>query len=574
MSSSPVIKLGRRHFLLGAGGLALAIPYLPSLEKEARAGGETARSAARYFCICNDHGGGWDSNYFPQSPAWGKPVSEPYFLQGHTVRSAPLASSYAAGTDGKSGVSSTIRASTSAGVLTKGLVGKMNMLQGLDVPWYLAHNQGGALGNYAVNDASGCTTGCSTSDGYNVAQLGARPTIDQIMANSSGFYAKTPKAPTIPIAGPYNANQARSWSFSGAQNPSSSVVPMNNTDSSLPLFESIFTVSPGGGMKTRTPAIGRVLQNYNSLMTGNARLSAADKFRLGQHIDMLHTLEGSLGASTTCATTPPAPADNSQYGVYGTSPNFQLWGQLYMDVIAAAFICNATRVASMAFGDTSNFSPSWNATDQSDWHHLVAHLWYQDVQQGYLLESYQGFFEQVFLYLAAKLDGALDPDGNTVLDNSLLVWTQECCMETHEQYGVQTTTFGSASGTLNTGLYCDYRHQNFMPAQRTPGQNQPTAASSKIVNYVTWPGLLWEQWLATQLRAMQIPATDWQLWKDSKGAVQQGYGVPYMQMSQYGLSFAPHYIPDYAASWMGGPVTMSMSKYYSNAGSALPFLMG
>jgi hypothetical protein len=173
-----------------------------------------------------------------------------------------------------------------------------------------------------------------------------------------------------------------------------------------------------------------------------------------------------------------------------------------------------------------------------------------------------------------KLDAALDPDGYTVLDNSLLVWTQECCMETHEQYGIQTATFGSASGNMNAGLYCDYRHQNFMPAQRLPGQNQPGPSSTQITNYVTWPGLLWEQWLATQLQLMQVPNSDWQLWKDSKGAVQQGYGIPYMQMSEYGLSFAPHYIPAYASNWMGGPVTMSMSSYYSSAATPLPFLTG
>jgi hypothetical protein len=570
-SHFPVMKLGRRHFLLGAGGLALAIPHLPSLEKDAHAGG-TARAPARYFCICTDHGGTWDNNYYPQNAMWGTPMA--YGLQGHTVQAAPLAPSFSAGSDGKSGVSSVLRASTSAGVLTSALVAKMNLLQGLDVPWYLAHHQGGTLGNYAVNDSSGCTSNCSTSDGYNVAQLGARPTIDQIMASSAGFYATTPRAPTIPIAGAYGASQARSWAFSGAQNPSSTVVSMNDTDNSQALFNSIFTVSMGNGTKMRTPAVDRVLQNYNSLMNGNSRLSAADKFRLSQHIDMLNTLEGTLGAATTCSTTPPVPADNSAYGFYGTTPNYTKWGQLYMDVIAAAFVCNATRVATMAFGDTSLFSPSWMATSQSDWHHLAAHLWYQDTQQGYLVESYQGFFEQVFLYLAAKLDSVLDPDGNTVLDNSLLVWTQECCMETHEQYGIQTATFGSASGNLNTGLYCDYRHQNFMPAQRMPGQNQPGPASSKITSYVTWPGLLWEQWLATQLNVMQIAPSAWQLWKDSSGAVQQGYGTPYLQMDQYGLNFAPHYIPDYATGWKGGPVTMAMSDYYSNAGTSLPFLTG
>jgi len=571
MSSRPVIKLGRRHFLTGVGGFAIAIPFLPSLEREARAGdGGTSGSRAlpRYFFVCTDHGGCWDQSYFPINPSWGTPVQVNNGQPTHTVRSAPLAPLFTPGGDGRSGVSKVHRASTSAGTLTSNLVTKMNLLQGLDVPWYLAHNTG-INGNFARNDGSGS----AGQDGYAVAQLGARPTIDQIMAASPGFYAASPKSMAVTITGP---DQAHSFAFSGAQSASSTVVPVTNSQSSLPLFESIFGMSMGPQTKQRTSAIGRVLGSFNSLMTGNSRISAADKLRLGQHIDMLNTIESSLNATTTCSTTPTPPADNQNYGVYENDPNYALWGQLYMDVVAAAFICNASRVGSFGFGDTSNLSPGWNATGQSDWHHLVAHEWFQTTPQSYLLESYQAFFEQVFLYLAAKLDGALDPDGNTVLDNSLLVWGQECCMETHEQYGVQTATFGSASGNMKTGLYCDYRHQNFAPAARQVGMSQTGLGpvDAAILNYVTWPGLLWEQWLATQLNVMKIPPTAWQLWKDSSGAVQQGYGTPYLQMDQYGLNFAPHYLPSNAASWMGGPVPMSMSGYYSNASQTLPFLTG
>jgi hypothetical protein len=565
MSSRPVFKIGRRHFLAGVGGMALAIPYLPSLEREARAGGGTARTASRYFFVMTDHGGCYNNNFYPQNAKFGAPQKLSYGLNGHTVQAAPIDGSYGNLAGGRAGVSNVIQANS--GTFTKTLAKKLNLLQGLDVPWYLAHNQG-LNGAYQVNNGSGS----AGQDGYNVALLGARPTIDQIMAGSSGFYASTPKAPSIPIAGAYGqASQAHSWAFSGAQKASSTVVAMNNTQSSLPLFQQIFT--SGTTTKTRASAVDRVRGTFSSLMTSNSRISAADKFRLSQHIDALNTLEGSLNAHISCPTTPAAPADNQQNGFYNNDPNYTLWGQLFMEVIAAAFICNASRVGSFAFGDTSLFSPSFVASGIGNWHQNVAHEWGVASVQPYLVESYQAFFEQVFLYLAAKLDGAIDPDGNTVLDNSLLVWTQECCMETHEQMGIQTATFGGASGNMKTDLYCDYRNQNYAPAARQPGVGQNFTVDPAIMNYTTWPGLLWEQWLATQLHVMQIPAADWQLWNDAKGAREQGYGVPYLQVSEYGTHFAEHYLPAAtAATWKGGSVTMDMSPYYSNAGTPLPFL--
>ena len=56
----------------------------------------------------------------------------------------------------------------------------MNVIAGLDVPFYLAHHTGGHLGNFARNDGNG-------GDGA-LAQSNPRRTLDQIMAWSNSFY--------------------------------------------------------------------------------------------------------------------------------------------------------------------------------------------------------------------------------------------------------------------------------------------------------------------------------------------------------------------------------------------------
>jgi hypothetical protein len=261
------------------------------------------------------------------------------------------------------------------------------------------------------------------------------------------------------------------------------------------------------------------------------------------------------------------------YGIYGSTPNAQKWGQLFMDVLVAAFSCNATRIGAFGFGDTSGFSPGFAASGQTDWHQDVAHQWYIDQPQSWLVQSYQGLFEQVFLYLASALDGIQDVNGQTVLDNSLLVWGQECCMETHNQYGIQTVSFGGAGGALNTGLYCDYRYMGG-PCPISPANDAGTNASTALSGYVTYPGLLWEQWLATQLLAMGVPASQWELWQDASGNTEHGYGTPYVAASgTWEIPYAKHYLPN-NPNWAGGVPTITSSPYFENASQPLPFLMG
>ncbi len=522
------IRIGRRHFLAGAGGFTLAIPFLSSLEGSARAADPIAKS--RYFYLGTDHGGTFDANFFPN----GAPAATGSFTAGHAIGSAPLA---AAATDGRTTLSSVLSARSDT--LTPQLLTKMNVLRGLDVPWYIAHNTGQHLGNFARNDNNG-------EDGAAVSALGNRPTIDQIMANSPSFYPSADLEFTKQRAMIMNSSRALSWGFSDpAKGVASPVQNIQGENSSLQMFNNIF----GGGVivpKVRPPVVDKILASYNSLRQGNSRLSAADKLRLDAHISALAEVQASLTARVACSK-PADPTDDTQNHGRDDAADSAVWGQLYLDVVAAAFACNASRIGVLGWGETLGFS-SYNG---NDWHNDVAHNWFQDQAQGYLVESYQGVFEQAFVYLAAKLDALDDGNGKTVLDNTLLVWSQESGMETHASFSVPVVTFGSAGGYFSTGLYCDYRRTTSNTIK--PGAG--AGASAALDGYVTYPGVLYEQWLATQLLAFGIAPAEFELWKDSDGNVEHGYGTPYLS------DYVDHY-------------QSTSSVYFQNASQPLPLITG
>src|SRR5205823_4865634 len=132
---------------------------LPSL---ARA--QTATAPKYYVHFCTDHGGVWGANMFPQMV---QPQTQMY--AGRAIRQQPLALNVA---NGVASVSPVLSAPSAA--LTAKLAAKMNVIAGLDVPFYLAHHTGGHLGNFARNDGNG-------GDGA-LAQSNPRRTLDQIMA--------------------------------------------------------------------------------------------------------------------------------------------------------------------------------------------------------------------------------------------------------------------------------------------------------------------------------------------------------------------------------------------------------
>jgi hypothetical protein len=506
MSTNRPLRLGRRHFLLGLGGAALAIPFLPSLEKPARAGAGMARP--RFFYLGTDHGGCFDTSFFPTTPT----PQAATVTSSHAVHAGPLK---AAVSGGKASLSPVLTADATK--LTPGLVAKMNVLRGLDVPWYIAHNTGLHLGNFARNDNNG-------SDGAAVTALGMRPTIDQIMASSPGFYTATDLASTTLRSMVVNPGRQLSWAFADpAQGVASGVQSVQGLSSSIQLFNSVFgaVMKPG-----RPPVVDRVLENYKSLRQSNTRLSAADKARLDAHIAMLAQLDASLKAQVAC-TVPPTPTeDASQYQSMTTKSDAARWGQLFADVIAAAFACGASRIGVFGFGDTAAFS-DYTGTD---WHHDVAHQWYLDQPQAWLAQSYQAVFEQLFVYLAAKLDAIDDGNGRTLLDNSLLVWSQECGMETHGSASVPVVTAGSAAGYFNTGLYCDYRKTTDPSVQISYKADAPDGSTTNptFLNYVTYPGLLYQQWLATAVQSVGVARSEFELWTDTNGHVEHGVGTPYL----------------------------------------------
>jgi hypothetical protein len=463
----------RRHFLHGAGGFTLALPLLESLQpRSARA--DPTGVPPRFVAMCTEHGGIWSDHMHPSQST----LTDSLSYAGQQVRSGSLVRNI----DGDiAHLSPVLRAPAS--LLTQDVVGKLNVLRGLDIPFYIGHHHGGHLGNFGANDGNG-------DDGVTV-QAHLRPTIDQHLAWSPSFYTDLSSVLERSIV--HGRNVSWGWSSPGTQSGGIQALP--GYESSLGWFNRIFVPDDTDDV-VRPPVVDRVVESWQSLREGNRRLSTADRRRVDDHMDRLHELARRLEVIVSCDDV-ASPTEDSA-GLLGGSFEFnpdtqRRYWQLFNDVVAAAFACGTCRVA--VFRVEQTFS-----THQGDWHQDIAHQ--ANLPGGHaqqiIAEAHQRTFEDVFLDLVHKLD-IEEVGGTTMLDNTLVAWTQESGLITHESLDMPVVTAGSASGLLRTGLHCDYRNMAMSHIDPPPGFHEPLV-----------PGLMFSQYLGTVMQSMGIPPSEYE----------------------------------------------------------------
>ncbi len=470
------MALSRRQILAGLSGL----PALPLFwSRPARA---QAALPKFYVHFCTTHGAVWRNHMFP---AVDNPSTQTY--AGRPVRRQPLSVEVSGGRASLSPV-----LSASSGLLTPQLAAKMNVMQGLDWPFYLAHHTGGHLGNTARNDGNG-------EDGV-LVQAHPRVTIDQLMAWSPEFYGAPVRQRVLTMGN----NISYAWENPEAR--SGAIQAQASTRNSHTWYDRLFP--PGtttGGPAPRPPPVDRIREQYAALLASPRRRSAADTARLEQHLQRLDELKRKLGVTTTAQCVQPEKTAQSNQqrhgqpyvGDYSVNPGKQIASsQMLNDLIVAGFSCGLSRIA--VLHQDSDF-----VDYAGDYHQEVAHRADQAAPaadganptdpQNVLCTGNQRFFEGVLLDLVSKLDATPDGQGGTLLDHSLVVWSHESGNITHNSYSTPVITFGSAGGYLSTGHYVDYRNL----ALATGGAEK------------CHPGLLMQQWLGMTLRSMGVPASQW-----------------------------------------------------------------
>lgn len=174
------------------------------------------------------------------------------------------------------------------------------------------------------------------------------------------------------------------------------------------------------------------------------QLGQDERERLDVHLDALEELERRVKTGAATQTLPAEGCEEVDTSGVTLSDrdadNVTKWGQIQIDVLVNAFLCDRTRVGDLAFGSSGSQHPGLLglvAGEANSWHE-VAHLSPNDTTRlstvglgGETVSAAAAYVEfdrlwaSRIAYLAKRLQAIREGDG-TMLDNTLIYWGAEC----------------------------------------------------------------------------------------------------------------------------------------------------
>jgi hypothetical protein len=156
----------------------------------------------------------------------------------------------------------------------------------------------------------------------------------------------------------------------------------------------------------------------------------------------------------------PAPMDGTYLGRDRDKNVYEYADLLKVmnDLMAFACQCDLTRVitfmSEIPLNTQTNFA--FIGVDSSNYHDEITHHG-GDPQKLAGIQTVNTFYAQQFAYFLDKLAAMTDPDGSSVLDNSIILFTSEFGDgDNHYHYDLPVLVAGSAAGRFKPGRHIAY----------------------------------------------------------------------------------------------------------------------
>jgi len=400
----------RRHFLKGAGGVVVALPLFESLSARAQSEGEAPPK--RFVTMYNPNG--------TIHEAWFPTGSEREFELGEIHQ--PLAHHK----------------------------DKLLIFQGVDAK-VTATGPGGPH----QRGIGALFTGRELLEGEFVDGCGSRAgwangiSIDQAIANHIGL--ETPlKSLEIGVRASEADVQAR-ISYAGPGQP---LPPINDP---LEVYQRLFAnfvskpIDPNDPTDQRASVLDAVQSQFELL---ERQLGSHDRQKLAQHLELVRDLERRIGvgaeAPASCDEPLPPPALDPN-----SENDMPLVMQAHLQLLAVAFACDLTRVASLQISTGFNrIRFPW--LDSLSEGHSLSHSGPSNETATLQLVARAKWHAEQLAYFMDLLSQIPEGDGS-ILDNTAILWGNEVSLgNTHSLTNIPYLIAGNAGGAIDTGRFVTY----------------------------------------------------------------------------------------------------------------------
>lgn len=450
--------LPRRLFLRGAGGVALGLPFLESLAPRGAEAQEAPLLRFGVFFGCN----GVDmTRWFPRG-SYG-----------------PLTNAHLEGTANEALLPFREKLLFPRGVHMAPRSGGRDPGGGDDHGRCMAHK----LTAFSAGEKDALARG---------------PSIDQVLANQLNPGAEGARRPALNLmVGRPAADSGLGYiSYTG---PGQAVQALNNPWNAY--SELIGLAAQSGGSAEARERLTTKRQSVMDLVRGqfdrlrSSQLSSSDRQKLDAHFTAVREVEVRLSATGVACVDPGidqrAALFRGDQARAENEDNYPAVTDLQIDIYALALACDVTRVATLHF-DRGSGGPTfrWDGMTHEYNHHKLSHGKVRDDCFGDstdngcdnvagfedMLHSIDRWHQSKLARLLQRLDSYVEAGGRTVLDNSLIMYTNEMSDgKLHSFMDLPYIFAGGLGGRFRQGLYYPLGPE---------GQTDRSAPHNRLLNTV------------------------------------------------------------------------------------------
>lgn len=238
--------------------------------------------------------------------------------------------------------------------------------------------------------------------------------------------------------------------------PGSPVPPMNDPREVFHRLNAGFVNDLAGPEQAerreqRRRVMAAVQAQYTAL---RPRISVNDRQKLERHGEFLNGIVRRLDYGIRPGPSCIAPTEPPQFEVEAAD-DMPSVTKLHLDLLALAFSCDLTRVASVQFSTAFNaiHFPWLNSTQEG---HNLSHRGPSDTEAREQLTLRGAWYAEQVAYLARQLAAITEGD-RTILDNTVMVWGNEISVgNSHSHLDIPFMLLGSAGGHFRTGRFLQF----------------------------------------------------------------------------------------------------------------------
>jgi hypothetical protein len=215
-----------------------------------------------------------------------------------------------------------------------------------------------------------------------------------------------------------------------------------------------------------------------------SKLGSGDREKLEAHLESIHAIETQLSKPEVTFGGECQPLDLGPKINPYDSRSYEAVGRLQMQIIARAMACDITRVATLMWTNSAaRVVYNWvNTVDGTkpitikDEHHTIAHKGNGETSYVAQNSAINRWHAEQLAFFISELK-AIDEGAGTAFDSSAILWTNEQSTgNDHSRADMPYVIAGSAGGYFNTGRYV-----RFAPKIEDRKKNEAGEAHNRLL---------------------------------------------------------------------------------------------